>query len=470
MSHHRLTQQLRRTACLAIAACTFAARPTSAITLADSTTFTAKGTWDATALAIPLNLGGIRFSSDGTTLYAVGSADVPSSAMYAIPVVRDPSTHEIVDLAMAAATPVFTANVSTPAGGLDSGPEEGPAGTLFYTYFNANGGNFIGERRAGDLMEMQFDLAPQGVPLWLSGLAFSPARIDAATGFGMLNVSVYDGDPDTTPRDVFELPLSAAGTGFFAPGTATRLLSLADGTVNGICYVPGGSFAGSLMYASFDAGEIHYVDVDPASGLPIDKTSGQPLLGTVDPVDHLFASDLGIGPLGLDFDPLTNDLFVSTYEGTPANSIIQIGGFPVATTTTSTTTTPGASSSTSTSSSTTTLPTTCGGTVTFDSMRCRIDAMLAEVQQLSGVDAVRDKIGRKLALAAMRLETGASRLAAGRKRPARGAVGKAVKLVRGVAALLQSRKAQAIPAPLRASLGTEANEIQQDLLALKHGI
>src|SRR5262249_48482642 len=135
------------------------AAPARAITLADPGTFTVKRTWSATTVTVPTDLSGIRFSSDGSTLYAVGKADVPSSAIYAIPVIRAPGTHEIVDLGMASATPVFSANVSTPVGGLDSGPEEGPAQTLFYPYFDANDGNFIGERRAGDIAtEMQFDL------------------------------------------------------------------------------------------------------------------------------------------------------------------------------------------------------------------------------------------------------------------------------------------------------------------------
>jgi hypothetical protein len=66
-----------------------------------------------------------------------------------------------------------------------------------------------------------------------------------------------------------------------------------------------------------------------------------PTYGTTDPVDDRFASDLGVGPWGLEFDPLTNDFFLGTWFGTPLDTILQIGGagFPPPTTTTVPTTT-----------------------------------------------------------------------------------------------------------------------------------
>jgi hypothetical protein len=476
MSHfdRKPSQHGGRTALLSAVVCAVLmhASPSRSITLADSVTFTEKGSWSAMTLGIPADLAGIRFSSDGSTIYAVGKADVPASAMYAVPVVRDPNTNEIIDLGMASVTPFFSANVSTPAGGLDSGPEEGPAGTLFYTYFNANNGNFIGERRAGDIAtEMQFDLAPKGVPLWLAGLAFAPWRIDPGTGFGTLQVSAYNGDPDTTPRDVYEVPLSPVGDGFFTPGTATRFLSIPAGdpatsTVNGLCYVPAGPFTGSLMYTSFDAGEVHYLDIDPATGLAIDSVSGLPQLGTNTPVDHLFASDLSVGPVGLDFDPLTNDLFISTFQGNPFNTIIQVGGFGASTTTTTTTTLVGSSTTTSS----TTLVSGCLDQEPFASAACRLDALLATVQALPDPGAAGPKLERKLASAKTRLQTAESRLAGGHKRGAKGSLGKAVRLVRRFRSLLGSRSAQGISATVRGMLSTEANDIVTTLIALKQSI
>jgi hypothetical protein len=219
------------------------------------------------------------------------------------------------------------------------------------------------------------------------------------------------------------------------------------------------------MYTSFDAGEVRYLDIDPATGLAIDSQSGLPQLGTDSPVDHLFASELSVGPVGLDFDPVTNDLFISTYDGDPNNSIVQVGGFPPVTTTTTTTTLVGASTT-----STTTLPSNCVDEATFDSIDCRLDELLNEVRNLSGIDAVADKLERKLAAAKVRVQSGETKLAAGQKRGAKGSAGKARRLVRGFRSLLGSRKAQGIPAAVRGMLSTEAYDIQNDLLDLKRSI
>src|SRR5207244_12742404 len=98
---------------------------------------------------------------------------------------------------------------------------------------------------------------------------------------------------------------------------------------------------------------------DPATGLAVDGTTGQPTLGTANPIDMRFArgfgSDTTAGPFGLEFDPRNNDMFVSTFEGdSPVfNSIIQIQGFSHVTTTTSPVPPP---TTTSTTATTTTLP------------------------------------------------------------------------------------------------------------------
>ena len=99
--------------------------------------------------------------------------------------------------------------------------------------------------------------------------------------------------------------------------------------------------------------------------------SHQPTLGTASPVDTRFASGFGSdttsGPFGLEFDPINNDLFVSTWQGDSSvfNSIVQIQGFSHVTTTTTTTsmtttipTTLATTTSTTTTVSTSTMPST----------------------------------------------------------------------------------------------------------------
>ena len=127
------------------------------------------------------------------------------------------------------------------------------------------------------------------------------------------------------------------------------------------------------MYVAFNAGELHIVTIDPATGLAVDGTTGRPTLGTTNPVDMRFArgfgSDTTAGPFGLEFDPRNNDMFVSTWEGDSSvfNSIIQIQGFSHVTTTTSTVPPPTTTSTTATTTTvpqttttTTIQPTTCG--------------------------------------------------------------------------------------------------------------
>src|SRR4029453_3110198 len=70
-----------------------------------------------------------------------------------------------------------------------------------------------------------------------------------------------------------------------------------------------------------------YLMMDEASGVRIAAGSTQPQLGTVNPVDQLFASDMGEGPLGMDFDPITHDLFLPTPQGIPFKTLLQIGAF-----------------------------------------------------------------------------------------------------------------------------------------------
>jgi hypothetical protein len=148
---------------------------------------------------------------------------------------------------------------------------------------------------------------------------FSPHTTDPGTGFGMLQVSANG-------PVLFDVPLSPAGGGVFTPGQATPFVTLPRDGIGGIQYVASGIFAGKVLYASWDAGEVRVLDVDPATGLPIDAGTMLPTLGTTNPRDQRFAYDLGNGPWGLELDPLTGELFVGTWDGNPVNSIIQIGG------------------------------------------------------------------------------------------------------------------------------------------------
>ena len=340
----------------------------------DDTGFRVASVWTGSSLGIPVspdpacvitntctNLGGILFSPDGNTLYVVAAADTTTSALYAVSVTRSTTTNEVINL-VGPASKVFDANSPAAGTGLDAGWQFGPSGTLFYSYFPAN---VLAERVGAN--EMQFNLNSLKVPSSIAGLAFSPFRVDQGTAFGTLQINTGFG------RNVYELALTPTSGGFFAPVAKTLFATLANGSLGNMQYIPSAPFAGDLMYVAFNAGELHIVAIDPATGLAVDSTTGRPTLGTANPVDMRFArgfgSDTTAGPFGLEFDPRNNDMFVSTFEGDSSvfNSIIQIQGFSHVTTTTSTVPPPTTTSTTATTTTvpqttttTTIQPTTCG--------------------------------------------------------------------------------------------------------------
>jgi len=342
---------LRRLASMAvIAAFAVAGRPLVAgAIMFDDPALSLGQTWSNVALNLPQNLGGLFFSEDGANLYVVGDADNSSSELYSVPVTRDPGTGEVVMLGPNfAVTRVFGGTRT----GLDAGWAVGPQGTLFYTYWDSN---WLGQRPGGvtGTDETLFDLSTIGVPVSAAGLTFSPHRIDPGTGSGTLQISTNDGQV-TFLRDIYEIPLTPVGDGTFTPGTPVLFATPAPvGSLTAIRYAPAGPFEGDLLYADWELGEVRFLAIDTPTGLPIDDGTGQPTLGTTNPRDGRLISDLGQGPVGLDFDPVTGDLYISTWEGVPFNSIIQVRGAGTA------------SSTTSTITSTTTSTTMVTGSVTL---------------------------------------------------------------------------------------------------------
>ena len=460
-------------------------RAGQAITLADPVTFAIKQTFDGATLGVPRELGGLHFSADGSVLYVVGDADRSTSAVFAVPVVRDGGTQEIIDLGPPeSVTKVFDG--VAPIGGLDAGLDVGPAGTLFYMYWNAN---LLGERPGGfGGVETQYDLGAVGVPQSAGGLTFSPWRCDANTGFGQLQVSVYDGDidsdPTTGPRNIYDVALGAGVGGLFVPIDATLFATLPVGSVDmpigspaGMHYVPSGSLAGDLLYTSWDVGQIRYLAIDQATGLPIDAATMQPQLGTANPLDFPFASDLGEGPLGMDFDPVTHDLFIANAQGMPLNTIIQIGGFagtvlpPVDCSAVTTTTTISSSTSTTISTTTTTLP-GCATALAFEPLGCRVDALSAALEAAGTPGKSLTKALARLTKASERLVVAEEASGTGNGKKARKQIGKSARFVKSVGKRLGSaRKGPKLVADamIRGTLEGDATELVTDLQTFRGG-
>jgi hypothetical protein len=305
----------RRLSCIVLgAALACVAHSAHAIQVDDPTLFQVENVWDGASLGVPGRLGAMMFSQDGRTLYVVGNSEASNSAVYALPVIRDPISERVTGFGPA--TLFFNGNANTP--GIDAGLEIGPEGTLFYTYYRSHR---IGERTVtSSTVEASFDMGPTGVPVSVAGLAFSPHLFDAQSNFAQMQVSSWAGN------GVYNVPLTPLGDGTYQPGTAELFVALPQQGTGAIQYVPQGRFTGNLMYVNWDFGEVRMVVIDPATGLPIDDVTGLPTLGTNTPRDVRFAYELGVGPWGLEFDPLTLDFFVSTWDGNPSNSIIQFTG------------------------------------------------------------------------------------------------------------------------------------------------
>jgi hypothetical protein len=435
----------------------------AAITLDDPTNFQVRNTFSGTGLGLPAPLGGLMFSSDGTVLYVVGASETSTSALYAVPVTRDPVTRSVTALGPAAAvTKAFDGRSTTP--GLDAGFDVGPAGTLFYTYWSAN---YLGERPGGiGGAETQFNMATVGVPSSIAGLTFSPHRIDPATGFGRMQISSWQG------ANLYEVPLTAAGGGIFTPGTVALFVTLPQQGTGAIQYVPSGPLAGNLMYVNWNFGEVRVLVIDPATGLPVDKGTGTPTMGTTNPMDQRFASGLGVGPWGLEFDPLTNDFFVATFRGDPANSIVQIGGAgfppPPPTTTSSTIATTTTSASTTTTTTTTTLPSDCSvRAATFESIDCRLDLLVAAVKAARDLGKSKNALLAGVSAGREKKQAAESADAAGSARRANNALKKSIRKMIGFVHRLNSlRSRKTIPADTRTALLGDANPILADLKTL----
>jgi hypothetical protein len=259
--------------------------------------FFVASTTSGASLGIPGPLGGIEWSADGSILYVGGSANDPAGAVYAVPATRDPITLEVLSFG--------PATFHAAAFEIDGGLEFGPGGTLFHTAWPSNQ---LGQITSSGSFLFPLDASTDSV----GGLTFGQVGTPYS---GVLFVSSYD------VGDIFTVPLTSNANGTFTPGTPILWATLPFGS-EGIRFIPSGPNQGDLVVTNFSLGTVAIVDVDPLTGDPVG--------GAANPTITTFATGIG-GAEGFAFDPLTNDFFVSTYNGSPSNSIIRISGFPAPT-------------------------------------------------------------------------------------------------------------------------------------------
>jgi hypothetical protein len=179
------------------------------------------------------------------------------------------------------------------------------------------GGGDIGQRTSdGTITLFQADAGA----LSFGGLVFMPSGLSALNGIDLLVGDWFNGVTNsyslTDNGDGTFTPVFIEGK---SPYSNTVGVSFTTGDQH---FVPSGDFANDLMFTNWSGsdalgGTIGIIDIDPDTGFPVTGADIIP-----------FASGFGFGPWGLEFDPITNDLFVSNWDGEPSNGIIQISGFP----------------------------------------------------------------------------------------------------------------------------------------------
>ena len=272
---------------------------------------------------IPTPLGDVAFSADGNTLYILGASESADSGVWSVPVTRDPVSRRVISLGSASLFFSFSPN----PGSIDTSLEFHPSGngTLFFrtndvdpvTFEPVAGGGDVGERTSdGTITLFQADVGASS----FGGLTFMPSELSALNGIDLLIGDWLNGVTNS-------YSLTDNGDGTFTPVfiEGKSLYSNTEGvsfTTGDQHFVPSGDFANDLMFTNWSGsdalgGTIGIIDIDPDTGFPV---TGADIIS--------FASGFGLGPWGLEFDPLTNDLFVSNWDGEPSNGITQISGFP----------------------------------------------------------------------------------------------------------------------------------------------
>jgi len=229
----------------------------------------------------PSHLGGLTFNTSGNQLLMVGSATSGGAAAYSYTPVRDPGTSRITGLS--------AGTVFAPTPSADSGLELN-GGLVFYSKYLLH--------QVGQYNPMTGASYATGLPTSFAstgGLTFVPAGYPNA---GTLLVSSY------SQGDIYSMPLVPAGNGFFDLGTATLWANMPFAGTEGIRFVTSGPLAGHLLVANYSYGTLDAVPVNPATGLPVG--------GAASPVVQTVVTNLS-GIEGIGIDPLTGDLFISSY-------------------------------------------------------------------------------------------------------------------------------------------------------------
>jgi hypothetical protein len=174
----------------------------------------------------------------------------------------------------------------------------GPAGTFFYVTYPSN--------LLGEISGRTSRTYSSVIPSSPGGMTFVPAGRPRA---GELIVGAF------TPSRLYRVALVNDGDGFFRPAGSALWADLTSASphLGSFRFVPTGPWAGDLLVNEYSNHRARLVAIDPATGDP-----RSPLALTS------FVSSIP-SPYGIAFDPVTCDLFVSSWS---SGQMWQIAGFP----------------------------------------------------------------------------------------------------------------------------------------------
>lgn len=244
-----------------------------------------------TVSTVPTNYGGVMFDpADPNTLWIGGNANHVTSALYAVPLVRDGEGH-IVGFGPDAPRQICT----TPGdfGGIDGGVDVHNGVILYVTYSD----NRLGQVKPGsDSPDRLIDLATLGIASSTGTLRIVPPGFPGA---GRLKIVSY------TASWWYDATMSMALDGTVDVAVNPTPIDIGGGP-EGIIYVAAGNpgfTAPSILVSRYVAGQVVAYEVD---------SNGDPIVGTM----RLVIEQLS-GAEGAVVDPLTGDFLFSTFGSFP---------------------------------------------------------------------------------------------------------------------------------------------------------
>ena len=252
--------------------------------------------YNVAAPNVPGKYGGLQFlAGQPNTLLIAGQANAADSQLYAVPVVRDPTSQQIVgfgDVTVYASAPYA-----------DGGLVYAPNGALLYTAYPTNA---LGQIAASaSSTGTTTNLTALGIDRSVGACQFVPAGYPGA---GRFKVAAY------TTDSWYDVQLVQAGQ-FYDVDSAT-LTSTTVGGAEGIVYVPLSSplfTTPSLLLAEYDNGQVSVYGID---------SNGDPIAST----RTAFVTGL-INPQGAVIDPVTGDLLLT--QSTDSCDFVLVSGFAI---------------------------------------------------------------------------------------------------------------------------------------------